>query len=375
MKVPFLDLKAMHAEIARDLDRAWREVSHSRQFVGGEFVARFEADWAAYCGVRHCVGLANGTAALQLCLTGLGIGPGDEVIVPTNTFIATAAAVVAAGATPVFIDVGPENLLMTAAGVEAALGPRTAAVIAVHLYGHPVDMDALSQVAGRAGIAVIEDAAQAHGATWRGRRAGSLGDAGCFSFYPGKNLGAFGDAGAVVTDDVALAERIRALSNHGRGQLPYRHDLIGTNNRLDGLQAAVLSAKVPCLDTWLERRRRAAQAYETYLAGLPVRLVQPTPGAASAHHLAVIQVPRRDELRDRLAAAGISCGIHYPIPCHRQPAFAAAAQPTLAVAERAAERILSLPMFPHLSDRQIRFIVGALREALDELAGPHRLAS
>jgi dTDP-4-amino-4,6-dideoxygalactose transaminase len=374
MRVPFLDLDAMHAEIAPDLDRAWRQVSRSTQFIGGKFVARFEADWAAYCGVRHCVGLANGTAALQLCLTGLGIGPGDEVIVPTNTFIATAAAVVAAGATPVFIDVDPATLLMTAAGVEAALGPRTAAVIAVHLYGQPVDMDALRQVADRAGLALIEDAAQAHGATWKNRRVGSLGDAGCFSFYPGKNLGAFGDAGAVVTDDFALAERIRALSNHGRGQSQYRHELIGTNNRLDGLQAAVLSAKLRCLDTWLERRRLAAQAYETFLADLPVRLVERAPGAASAHHLAVVQVPRRDELRDRLDAAGVCCGVHYPIPCHRQPAFSAAPQPSLPVAERAAEHILSLPMFPHLSDRQIRFTVGALRQALDELGSSRRLA-
>ena len=261
-------------------------------FIGGEAVDRFEAEWAAYCGTRHCVGLSDGTAALELALAALGIGPGDEVIVPANTFIATVEAVAAVGAVPVMIDVDPATLLMTGEAVRAACTPRTAAVIAVHLYGQPVDMDAIRAVAGPAGIAVIEDAAQAHGATWRGARAGSLGHVGCFSFYPGKNLGAFGDAGGVVTDDAELAQRIRCLANHGRPRgAAEQHVLMGQNHRLDGLQAAILSVKLRRLDAWNAARRRLARLYGEALQGLPVEPVSIRPEAVSSHHLAVVQVP------------------------------------------------------------------------------------
>jgi dTDP-4-amino-4,6-dideoxygalactose transaminase len=375
MNIPILDLDAMHREIRADLDETWRQVSQSAQFIGGEFVERFEAEWASYCRADHCVGVASGTAALELALAGLGIGPGDEVIVPTNTFVATATAVVAVGATPVFIDVDPTTLLMTATGVEAALSPRTAAVIPVHLYGQPVDMDAIGQVASAAGIAVIEDACQAHGATWKRKPVGTIGHIGCFSFYPGKNLGAFGDAGAVVTQDPALADRIRSISNYGRKGAPYRHEMVGTNKRLDGLQAAILSVKLKHLDAWTDGRRRAAARYATALADLPVAMVQNAPGAFNTYHLAVIRTAWRDELRQRLASEGISTGIHYPIPCHLQPAFACEAVPSLPVAERAAEQILSLPMYPHLGEAEIAHIADAIDRALASLRPQLELAS
>ena len=361
MTVPFLDLAAMHAELAPAFDTAWRDVIGTSRFIGGPEVEAFEAEWAAYCGTRHCVGVSNGTTALELALAALGIGRGDEVVVPANTFIATAAAVATVGATPVFADVDPATLLLTPATIAAQLTERTAAIIPVHLYGQPADMDAINALAARRGLCVIEDAAQAHGATWRGRPAGSLSRVGCFSFYPGKNLGAFGDAGAVVTDDAALAGRIRALSNHGRSQAdPYRHDTLGGNGRLDALQAAVLRVKLRSLDAWNAARRRAAALYAEELAALPVRLVEVVPEAESSHHLAVIRSPERDALRAALAEAGIGTGIHYPIPCHLQAPFRAADRPPLPVAEQAAGELLSLPMYPQLSAVQVRQVAGAI---------------
>jgi len=367
MRVSFLDLPAMHRELGTELDDIWSKVISSAQFIGGEFVERFESEWAEYCGTRHCVGVSNGTAALDLALRALGIGPGDEIIVPANTFIATAAAVATVGATPVFVDVDPSTLLMTARDVETAITPRTAAVIAVHLYGQPVDMDAIRRVASAAGIFVVEDAAQAHGATWQGKRAGSMSDIGCFSFYPGKNLGAVGDAGAIVTNDVAVAEKIRSMSNHGRVRDdPHRHQILGGNHRLDGLQAAVLSAKLRRLDAWNAARDRAARLYRTLLTTLPVQAVEIADGAVSSHHLFVVETDNRDEMRKQLASAGISTGIHYPIPCHRQPPFASVRQAPLPVAERAAARILSLPMSPNLSDVEVTYVANAVERALNQ---------
>ena len=374
--VPFLDLAAMHAGLMPEFNQAWTRAVSTSGFIGGEPVERFEADWAAYCGTRHCVGLSNGTAALQLALAALGIRTGDEVILPANTFVATVEAIEAVGATPVYIDVSPSTLLMTAAAVEAAITPRTAAVIAVHLYGQPVDMDAISRVASKAGIAVIEDAAQAHGATWNGRRAGGLSTIGCFSFYPGKNLGAFGDAGAIVTNDGALAERIRSIANHGRAlHNPHQHDLVGNNYRLDALQAAVLSIKLRCLDEWNAGRRRAAAAYEAALAPVPVETVKTASGAVSSHHLFVIKAPHRDELRRILAVDNIATGIHYPTPCHRQPAFATKKRLQLPVVEETASQILSLPMYPHLSDAHIALVAASLKQALRRFESLHALAS
>ena len=281
MNIPYLDLSAMHAELAPQLDEVWRRISRSGRFIEGEFVERFEVEWAEYCGTAYAVGLASGTAAVQLALTALGVGAGDEVIVPANTFFATVEAVLGVGAKPVLIDVDPSTLLMSAAEVEGAITKRTAAVIVVHLYGQPANMDAIERVARAAGLAIIEDAAQAHGATWRGRKAGSMSDLGCFSFYPGKNLGAFGDAGAVTTNDPALADRMRSLRNHGRSQNDLgRHDYIGGNHRLDELQAAVLSVKLRRLDAWNDTRQRIAKCYRSVLAELPVELAGGRPGCS-----------------------------------------------------------------------------------------------
>lgn len=371
MTVPFFELAQAHAEIADELDRAWQRTMSTGVFIGGPAVDEFEADWADYCGTRHCVGVGSGTAALELTLAALGIGPGDEVVVPASTFFATAAAVRTVGATPVFVDVDPATLLVTADALRAALTPRTVAVLVVHLYGQPVDMDAIGAVAAAAGIAVIEDAAQAHGARWRGRRAGGLGHAGCFSFYPGKNLGAFGDAGAVVTDDLQLADRIRSLANHGRAAgTHYEHQRIGGNHRLDALQAAILSVKLRRLDAWNAARERAVGWYRTALRELPVEPIQTVPDAASSHHLFVVQVPQRAELRRLLSERAVATGIHYPIPCHKQPALDSDEAARLPVAERAAERVLSLPLHPHLTKAQVGEVVSALAGCLDSLVRP-----
>src|SRR4051794_28405546 len=312
-EVPFTDLGAMTREVRDVVVEAWTAILDSGRFIGGDVCERFEQGWAAYCGTSEAVGVANGTDALHLTLRALGIGAGDEVVVPANTFVATAEAVVLAGATPRFADVSPQTLLLTPESLEAARTARSRAVVVVPLYGHMPDMDALCRVAERAGLALIEDAAQAHGATWRGRRAGSFGRAGCFSFYPGKNLGAFGDAGAVVTGDAALAGRIRCLRDHGRaGGSHYQHALVGTNSRLDAVQAAVLTAKMPYLDAWNQARRAVVEQYRDAFAGIPARLLDEPPGGCGVDHLAVVRVADRDRVRTQLAALGVGTAIHYP---------------------------------------------------------------
>jgi dTDP-4-amino-4,6-dideoxygalactose transaminase len=370
--VPFSDLGAMHAEVSDALDDAWRRVTADSEFVGGAHAERFEKAWAAQCHTRHAVGTASGTDALQLTLEALSVGRGHEVIVPANTFVATAEAVVRAGARPRFVDVDPETLLLTAETVERAITPATRAVVVVHLFGNIGDMAALGDLAAGAGITLIEDAAQAHGATWRGRPAGSFGRAGCFSFYPGKNLGAFGDGGAVVTDDTDLAERIRSLGDHGRPRTSKQeHRLVGTTSRLDGLQAAVLSVKLPHLQRWTQARRRAVDDYRRLLSGSPVRLV-PTPAdGLSGHHLNVARVAHRDRVRSLLSGHGIETGIHYPIPCHRHKAYAAYCDGPLPVVERVAAEMLSLPLFPHIRHDQVETVCDALRRALTSGSARH----
>ncbi|MEM7140173.1 MAG: DegT/DnrJ/EryC1/StrS family aminotransferase [Actinomycetota bacterium] len=357
-RIPFFELTMLHDDLRRDLDQIWTDITGPNAFIGGDAIERFEQRFAAFCATDHCIGVANGTDALELILAGLGIGPGDEVIVPTNTFIATAEAVHNVGAAPVFVDVDPSTLLVTAEHISAAITARTAAAIPVHLYGQMPDMAAIVTACRTAGIACVEDAAQAHGATWDGRPAGSWGDAAGFSFYPGKNLGAFGDGGAVVTADPALAARVRSIANHGRSDTDRRlHDLAGRNSRLDGLQGAILDRKLDEVERWNESRRRL---HGRYISALPdaVTSTAIARGAGSVHHLEVVQVDARDEVRAALDGVGVGTSIHYPVPCHRQPAFATDAD--CPVAEAAAERIISLPMFPHLRDDQVDRVAAEL---------------
>jgi dTDP-4-amino-4,6-dideoxygalactose transaminase len=369
--VPLTDLAAMTGEVWPEIEQDYLACLLDGAYIGGPAVTAFERRWATYCGVDHAVGVANGTDALQLSLTALGVGGGDDVVVPANTFIATAAAVVRAGATPRFADVSDDTLLMTPHTLAEAITPRTRAVIIVHLFGQMPDMTGLLAVARQAGIAVVEDAAQAHGAEWDGRRAGSFGEAACFSFYPAKNLGAFGDAGAVVTSRVELADRIRSLANHGRshGDSHYDHYCLGTNSRLDALQAILLSGKLAHLDAWTERRITLASRYRdllggTEFTGTELKLTGVAPLARHVYHLFVVRVTRRDRVRAELAQRGIQTGVHYPVPCHEQPPLRRFAERPLPVAEQAAGELLSLPMFPHLTDRQVDFVCESLCEAL-----------
>jgi dTDP-4-amino-4,6-dideoxygalactose transaminase len=363
----------MAAEIWPSIETGYLQCLLGARYIGGPAVESFERDWAAYCGTGYAVGVGNGTDALELTLIALEIGTGDEVIVPANTFIATAAAVVRAGATPRFADVSDDTLLMTPDTLAAALTPRTRAVMVVHLYGQPPDMDGLMAVADQAGIVVIEDAAQAHGAEWAGRRAGSFGVAGCFSFYPGTNLGAFGDAGAVVTARPELADRVRALANHGRshGSSHYEHDFVGTNSRLDALQAIALTGKLARSEDWTERRIELAARYRAGVGGLDLRLIEVAAAARHVYHLFVIRVARREEVRAELGARGIQTGVHYPVPCHLQPPLKRFAAGPLPVAERSAGELLSLPLFPHMTDDQVGAVCEALGDVLPaRAAGP-----
>jgi dTDP-4-amino-4,6-dideoxygalactose transaminase len=367
--IPLLDLAAGNEEVRSELDEAWRLVTTTNAFVGGDFVNRFESEFASYCGTTHCVGVGSGTDAIELILAALGIGRGDEVIVPANTFVATVAAIVAVGATPVFVDVDTDTLLMSAPAIEAAITTATAALTVVHLYGQTPDMTALRRVADRHGFALVEDAAQAHGAMWDGRRAGALGHAAAFSFYPAKNLGAFGEGGAVVTDDTDLAARVRSRANQGRAPTSHHiHQVCGRNSRLDALQAAILSVKLPLLDGWNACRRWAADRYRTFLGGTACSPVAVHPLATPVHHLEVVRVRARDPLLPELTARGIGWGLHYPIPCHRQEAFARYASGPLPVVEQAAGEVVSLPMFPTLKEHQIEQVCETVLNAMDDSA-------
>lgn len=361
--VPFLDLGTTTAVVATEVRVGWEKVIARNRFVGGEEVEAFEAEWAAYCGTEYAVGVGNGTDALTLALRALDLGPGDDVIVPANTFVATVEAIVLAGATPRFVDVDLDTGLMGADEVEAAVSGKTRAIVAVHLFGQLTDMEALGRCATRHGLVLIEDAAQAHGATWRGIRAGSFGVVGCFSFYPGKNLGAFGDAGAVVTSDRAIADRIRSMRDHGRpgssAERHYDHIRIGTNSRLDTVQAVTLSAKLPHLDQWNEDRRRLARLYAEELPCTVVPLRQPD-GCRGVYHLMVARVPQRDRVRAELAALGIGTGVHYPTPCHQLEPYRHWSPGHLPNVEALAGQIVSLPMYPRLPDTDVMWVCEAL---------------
>jgi dTDP-4-amino-4,6-dideoxygalactose transaminase len=365
--VPFIDLTSMSREVEEALDFLWLQAMESSSFIGGPVVETFEREWASYCGRKHAVGVANGTDAIELTLRALNIGQGDEVIVPANTFIATAEAVVLAGAAPRFADVDPRTLLTTSDSLAEALTSRTAGIIIVGLFGNVPRMDEIGRFAQENGLALIEDAAQAHGATWRGSRIGSFGTAACFSFYPSKNLGAFGDGGAVVTDDATIAARLRSLANHGRStDSRHLHARVGRNSRLDALQAAVLSVKLSKLDEWNDRRRAAMEVYRRDLSPDLVRMVDLEPDTQSVHHLNVVRVPRRDEIREALRRLRIHTGIHYPVPCHQEDGYRQYAAEGLPNAEGAATEILSLPMFPHLREEQIHYVCDRLNGLLEE---------
>jgi dTDP-4-amino-4,6-dideoxygalactose transaminase len=365
--IPFTDVGAMARDTWPVIERDYMECMLAGNYIGGPAVDSFERMWASYCGVDYAVGVGNGTDALQLTLTALGIGAGDEVIVPANTFIATAAAVVRAGAVPRFADVSDDTLLISPLTLKAAITPRTRAIIVVHLYGQMPDMSQIMAVAAEEGIPVIEDAAQAHGAEWEGRRAGSFGEAACFSFYPAKNIGAFGDAGVVVTSRADLADRVRSLANHGRshGSAHYVHDSVGTNSRLDALQAIALSGKVTLDEPWTKRRIELASRYRDRLSGTAIRPLTVAAEARHVYHLFVVRLAARDHVRAEIGRVGVQTGVHYPVPCHLQPPLRPFAESELPVAERASGEVLSLPLFPHMSDAQ----VDAVCDSLDQVIG------
>jgi dTDP-4-amino-4,6-dideoxygalactose transaminase len=356
IKVPFNDIKGLHDLIASDLDGAIQRVLRSGRYILGPEVEAFEAEFAAYCEVTHCVGVASGTAAVQLALQACGIGAGDEVITVAHTAMPTALGIAATGATPVFVDIEPQTYTLRPDQLEWALSPKTRAILPVHLYGHCADMDAIQEFAAQHNLHVIEDAAQAHGSSYKGRKAGSIGILGCFSFYPSKNLGACGDGGAVVTSDAALTARLRLLRNYGESR-KYYHEAMGYNSRLDELQAAILRVKLLHLDEWNERRRNLAA---DYLSLLEKRFCPPKakPGCVDNYHLFVIQSEERDKLQEHLRAHHIDTLIHYPIPCHLQTALRAIEHRCcdLSVTERVARRVLSLPMFPTLGTEEAEHV-------------------
>lgn len=351
--IPLVDLKAQYAAIRPAIDSALQSVLDSTNFIMGPEVKAFERAFAGFCGTSYCVGVASGTAALDLTLRSLGIGPHDEVITVAHTFIATAEAITATGARPVFVDIDPQTYCMDPAALAAAITPATRAILPVHIYGQPAAMDAINAIAARYGLPVIEDAAQAHGATWNQVPAGALGTAACFSFYPGKNLGAYGDAGCVTTGDTAVAEKVRLLRNHGRHS-KYLHEIKGFGERIDTLQAAILAAKLPYLAGWTAARRRLAARYSQLLVQFEVVTPYVAPAANPAWHLYVIRTPQREQLLAHLQANGIGAGVHYPVPLHLQPAYADLGyrRGELPVTEEVADTCLSLPLYPEMSEDQ-----------------------
>lgn len=364
--IPLVDLQAAHGEVADEIARGFSQVLVDGAFIKGRNVTEFEHEFASFSDIKHCVAVANGTDALELALRAIDVPSGAEVIVPANTFAATAEAVVRAGARPVFADVDPDHLLLDPASVARAVNANTAAIIPVHLFGQLAPMKELSDIALKRRVAIIEDAAQAHGASQAGAMPGSIGHAAAMSFYPGKNLGAYGDAGAVVTNSSALASRVRRLGDHGSDQ-KYVHAELGFNSRMDSLQAVVLRAKLSRLADWNKRRRQAAEYYHELLAEMEdVVLPRTAPGNFHVWHLYVVQVPCRDHVLKELHDRGVLAGIHYPVPLHLQPAFRSQGhnRGDFPIAEAAANRILSLPLYPHITPEQQRTVGDALRAAL-----------
>ena len=364
MNIPFLDLKVQYRQIEAELKPILEEIMASGAFIGGAPVAAFEEEFAAFCGVKHCVGLNSGTDALRFALMAVGVEPGDEVITVPHTFIATTEAISQAGATPVFVDIDPDTCCIDVDQIPRRITSRTRAILPVHLYGQPADMDPILDIARKHHLAVIEDACQAHGALYKGRPAGSMGVAGCFSFYPGKNLGAFGDAGAIVTDDERLAQIFRMLREHGQSR-KYYHDMEGYTGRLDAIQAAVLRIKLKRLAQWNQARRAHAAVYNQLLADIPgVSVVREADFAQSVFHLYVIRVDDRDGLQAFLSERGVGTGLHYPLPLHLQKAYAhmGLRKGDFPVSERTAERLLSLPMYAELTREHVEYVVDCIND-------------
>ncbi|MDT8366717.1 MAG: DegT/DnrJ/EryC1/StrS family aminotransferase [bacterium] len=359
MNIPFVDLKSQYTSIKDEIDSAIADVIENTAFVGGPFLKRFEDAFAAFCGTRNCIGVGNGTDSLFIALKAKGIGEGDEVITAANSFIATSGAITMAGARVVFVDIIPETYNMDVSMLESRITPKTKAIISVHLYGQPVDMDPIMEIARKHDLVVIEDAAQAHGAEYKGRRVGTLGDMASFSFYPGKNLGAYGDGGALVTDDKELASKARMFANHGRAD-KFGHIFEGVNSRLDGLQAAILAAKLNHLEEWTESRRKNAYLYNKYLKDSNVITPIEIDNVRAVYHLYVVRVDaeKRTALQEFLKSSGIATGIHYPIalPNLKAYEYLGHTESDFPVASKMSSEIMSLPMFPELAEEQIAFV-------------------
>lgn len=360
--IPILDLKAQYQSIKSELDAAVIHVLENAQFILGPEVAAFEREFAAYCGSAEAIGMNSGTSALHLALLAAGVGPGDEVITSPFTFVASAAAIVYTGAIPVFVDIEADSFNIDVSRIEAALTSRTKAIVPVHLFGQPADMDPILDIASRHGLVVIEDAAQSHGAEYKGRRAGSMGEMGCFSFYPGKNLGACGEGGAVVTNNAEYARKLRMLRNWGCEQ-KYVHDIKGYNYRMEGIQGAILRVKLRHLETWTESRRAHAAGYNELLAACGVRLPREMPYARHVYHVYNVRSVDRDRLRAELLRREIQTGIHYPMPLHLQPAHAdlGYAHGAFPVAEQACAEVLALPIYPEMTEAQLREVAAAVQ--------------
>lgn len=365
MNIPFLDLKAAYLELQTEIDSAVQRVLASGYYILGPEVEGFESEFAAYCDAEQCIGLANGLDALHLALLAMGVGPGDEVIVPSHTYIATWLAVSQCGATPVPVEPDVQTFNMSPDRIEAAITPRTRVILPVHLYGQPADMDPILTIARKHGLRVLEDAAQAHGARYKGQRIGAHGDAVAWSFYPGKNLGALGDGGAVTTNDADLADRIRVLRNYG-SRTKYLNEVKGFNSRLDPLQAAILRVKLAYLDQWHARRKAIASQYLQGLAGTGLLLPHVPEWADPAWHLFVVRHAQRDQLQKKLAEAGVATLIHYPIPPHKQQAYADGfGQTSLPLAESMANEVLSLPMGPQLLSEHVSRVIKAVLDVVN----------
>lgn len=365
--VPLIDLKIQHRSIASEIEAAIKNVCDNTAFILSDEMKAFETEFAAYCGAAHGVGVANGTEALFLALKALGIGPGDEVIVPANTFIATAAAVCHAGATPVFVDIDPDTYCIDPAKISGAITQKTKAIMPVHLYGHPADMGAIMSIARSNGLKVVEDCAQAHGTQYKGKQVGSIGDAAGFSFYPSKTLGAYGDAGIVMTDSDEVCESLKLLRDNGRTTW-YEHAIIGYNSRLDGIQAAILRVKLKYLNKWVDLRRAHAKQYGELLGDVKgLTLPVEKPDAKHSYYVYVVRTDNRDKVMAELKEKGCGCGIHYPVPLHLQPAFSllGGKEGDHPISERYAKQIISIPMFPELTPEQVSEAATIIREVVE----------